>query len=171
MKDVVIETAGDGVYVTIHPSEDAALDYAVDLALENTDYEADEIRENIRTTDVHAEGDYSVRVGSASTVVEFEPEEDEDDDSDEWFGLTKTGEWIEFVKNLGRILCRDRNAQGLDHMAYSGEVDTVAYGIIPFLKATQAQKEEAFSLVGKPLMEVEEHFINWRRNKNESEST
>lgn len=77
----------------------------------------------------------------------------------EWFGLRTTGEWIDFVILLGRILARDQNARGVNELAYSGRPEAVACGIATFLMASEAQKEEAFSLVGKSTEEREMHFL------------
>lgn len=74
-------------------------------------------------------------------------------------GLRNVGEWIEFVKHLGRILARNRNAASTWEIACTSDQDAVAYRIGPFVSATVAEILEAKFLVGKPLMEVEDHFM------------
>ena len=62
MKTAVIEKADRQLYVTLHSTPEKAVNHAVKLAQENTSQPEHEIRDNIKRTDGHEEGDYGVYV-------------------------------------------------------------------------------------------------------------
>jgi hypothetical protein len=68
MKDAVIEIAGDNVSLTLHSNPEEALKYAVEISLECTSYSSDEIRDHLRQTDQHCEGDYRVILATAREI-------------------------------------------------------------------------------------------------------
>jgi predicted secreted protein len=61
----VVEIAGDNVSVTLHPTDEAAEAFAVEICMENTAYTEDEIREHLKHRSDHAEGDYRVILATA----------------------------------------------------------------------------------------------------------
>lgn len=65
MNDAVVEISGDVVSVTLHPSHEDSVSYAVEIAKECTSYSEDEIREHLRQGDEHSEGDYRVILAKA----------------------------------------------------------------------------------------------------------
>jgi len=65
MKTAVIEKTDKQLYVTLHSTPEKAVNHAVNLAMENTSCSEHEIRDNIKRTDGHEEGDYGVYVCDA----------------------------------------------------------------------------------------------------------
>lgn len=80
-------------------------------------------------------------------------------------GLVTTGEWIEFVEILGRVLSRNKNAASLSEIHNANSVKATAHGIAFFMQASDAEIDEAKSLVGRSVMEIEEHFLPRRRDE------
>ena len=80
-------------------------------------------------------------------------------------GLETVGDWTEFAILLGRIVARNHNGTSTWEMACSSDQKHIAYGMRNYLRATKEEIDEAKSLVGKPLEEVEDHFLAGRRTE------
>lgn len=68
MKHASVEIVGGTPRVVLHPTAEAALDYAVEIAAENTGYTEDEIRTHLKQKDVHEEGEWAVHLVNATEI-------------------------------------------------------------------------------------------------------
>jgi hypothetical protein len=69
MRHAVVEKCGDrSVSVTLHKTAKKAFNYALEIALENTSYTKDQVKEHLDTSDNHEEGDYGVYIVEAQEV-------------------------------------------------------------------------------------------------------